>query len=195
MLGKFIVLYGINNLGKTTQAKLLVERLLHEECQAEYVKYPQYAREPFGPLINQYLRGGNPYNFSAREFQILSVLNRTQTETELQEKLNSGIHMVAEDYVGTGIAWGMGAGVDEQFLKTINSHLFKEDLAFYFQGTRFAEGVEREHVHEQDSELTERVRVAHEKLAKEYGWIPVKANRHKEVIHEEIWSIIQKTPV
>ena len=42
MRGKFIVLYGINNLGKTTQAKFLVEKLQSQGLRAEYVKYPIY---------------------------------------------------------------------------------------------------------------------------------------------------------
>lgn len=188
----FIVLYGLNNLGKTTQAQLLVERLRREGYPAEYIKYPQYALEPFGPLINQYLRAGNPNGFSAREFQLLSVLNRTQFETTLQAKLKKGIAIVAEDYVGTGIAWGMGAGVEEQFLKTINRHLLPEQLAFFLHGERFAESIEKGHTHEQDLELMERVRRAHEKLAKEYNWIAIAANHSREVVHEKIWEKVQQ---
>jgi thymidylate kinase len=43
MKGKFIVLYGINNLGKTTQAKLLVEKFQKEGLKAEYMKYAVYS--------------------------------------------------------------------------------------------------------------------------------------------------------
>src|SRR3989344_1802759 len=128
MNGHLIVLYGINNLGKTTQAKLLVDRLQAAGKQAEYLKYALYNIEPSGALINDYLRKGNPYNFSAREFQLLQVLNRTQYDAELRAKLAAGQWLVAEDYVGTGIAWGMGAGVDRQLLEKLNQHLVKEDL-------------------------------------------------------------------
>jgi dTMP kinase len=124
--GKFIVLYGINNLGKTTQAKLLVEKLNSAGLKAEYLKYPIYGLEPSGVLLNNYLREGNKYNLAPREAQIIYALNRTQYEKELLNKLENGITIIAEDYAGTGLAWGMAAGVDENFLKDINRNGFKQ---------------------------------------------------------------------
>lgn len=191
-VGKLIVLYGINNLGKTTQARLLVERLQREGNQAEYLKYGIYNLQPSGPLLDDYLRHGNPLNLTPREFQIIHVLNRTQYQPVLESKLASGIHIVAEDYIGTGIAWGMGAGVDENFLKQMNVHLIHEDLTFLFQGQRFSDGIEAAHKHEQDNELTEKVRLAHEKLADEFGWIRINANRSIEEISQEIWGKTKK---
>lgn len=189
--GKLIVLYGINNLGKSTQAKLLVERLLKEGYKAEYLKYPLYDLAPAGPLINNYLRGGNPHKFTPREFQVLQVLNRTQYEPVLKSKLEAGINIVAEDYLGTGLAWGLGAGVDEDFLKKMNSHLLKEDLAVLFEGQRFSAGIEEAHQHEQDDGLTEKVRQAHEKLADEFGWKRIKANETINEISEKLWQIVK----
>ena len=132
--GKFIVLYGINNLGKTTQAKLLVASLNKEGNKAEYLKYPIYDLEPSGPILNNYLRGGNIYNLSRRDVQFIYALNRTQYENELKNKLDRGINIVAEDYTGTGKAWGIGTGVDEKFLNDINAHLLKEDLGMLLDG-------------------------------------------------------------
>ena len=40
--GKFIVIYGVNNLGKTTQANMLVQKLKASGLKAEYLKYPIY---------------------------------------------------------------------------------------------------------------------------------------------------------
>ena len=138
----FIVLYGVNNLGKSTQAKLLVERLRKEGYAAEYLKYPVYDLEPSGPLINEYLRGGNPDELSRREVQILYAFNRTQFEPMLEKKLTAGIHIVAEDYIGTGLAWGVATGVDKKFLTRLNCRLRPEDLAFVFDGERFIEATE-----------------------------------------------------
>ncbi|MBU0649215.1 hypothetical protein KJ969_03930 [Patescibacteria group bacterium] len=190
MKGKFIVLYGINNLGKTTQAKKLVERLKREGHAAEYLKYPIYDLEPSGPILNDYLRNDNPYGLSAREFQIFTAMNRTQYDPALRKKLENGIMIVAEDYAGTGIAWGMGAGVDKSFLEKINSHLLKEDLAVLFDGQRFLDGVEAGHAHEKNDELTERVRQIHSALGREYGWRTIDANQDMETIHNQVWQLI-----
>jgi dTMP kinase len=192
MYGLFTVLYGINNLGKSTQAKLLVERMNAEGYKAEYLKYPIYDLEPSGPLINDYLRNSNPLKFTPRGIQLLYVLNRTQFEPVLKAKLEAGIHIVSEDYVGTGIAWGKGGGVDEPFLKDLNVHLIKEDMAFLFDGKRFTEATESGHTHETNDELTEKVRLAHLELGSEFGWKKIDANRSIEDIHEQIWGVVHK---
>ena len=185
--GKFIILYGINNLGKSTQAKKLVERLDAEGFKTEYLKYPIYDLEPSGLMLNNFLRQGNYYSLSPREAQIIYALNRTQYEKTLLEKLEDGINIVAEDYVGSGLAWGIGSGVDENFLKTINSHLLKSDLAFLFDGERFQEAIEKTHKFENDKLLIDNVREIHKRLGSEYGWINVNANLTIEQVHQVIW--------
>lgn len=188
--GKFIALYGINNLGKTTQAKKLVNYFKNKELKAEYLKYAVYDLEPSGKLLNDYLRNGNPYNLSSREFQILQVLNRQQYEPILIDKLNKGINIISEDYKGTGIAWGIAAGVDETFMKYVNKCLLEEDLVFLFDGERFLQGVEKNHMHENDKILTNKSRQAHLKLAKELGWEIINANRPEEDVTEGLIKII-----
>ncbi len=186
--GKLIVLYGINNLGKSTQAKLLVEKLKSEGLKAEYIKYPIYDLSPSGDILNDYLREGNFYDLSSREAQVIYALNRTQYQDKLISKLKDGVYIIAEDYKGTGIAWGLGAGVSEVFLKSINSHLIDEDLVFLFVGERFLEAMEKTHRHETNNDLTTKVRWAHLKLKEEYGWIKVNANLKIEEIRDIIWE-------
>lgn len=192
MRGKFIVLYGINNLGKSTQAKLLVERLEKEGHKAEYIKYPIYNLEPSGTLVNDYLRSGNPFNLSAREIQIIYVLNRQQFEPTVQEKLNQGITIIAEDYIAGGIAWGIGTGVEETFMKKINEHLLKEDMSFLFDGERFVQSTEESHKHETNNVLLDNVRNVYTRLAREYGWTVVDANKSIDEIHEMLWKKINE---
>ncbi|MDO8581474.1 MAG: hypothetical protein Q7S16_01235 [bacterium] len=192
MKGKLIVLYGINNLGKTTQAKMLTDRLRREKKDVVYIKYPIYTLAPSGPIVSAYLREGNPYALTPREFQTITALNRTQYESTLQAILERGTIVVAEDYLGTGIAWGEGAGVDPKFLRDINSALYKEDIAILLHGRRFTFSIEKNHTHEEDSTLMERVRVAHEQCADERGWIRVAVDGTKEYVHEKIWEIIKK---
>lgn len=193
MKGKFIVFYGINNLGKSTQAKKLADRLVAEGYKAEYLKYPVYDLEPSGKLINQYLREGNPYNLTAREVQLMYVWNREHYEPTLKHKLESGIHIVCEDYVGTGLAWGIGTGVDETFIKYLNAHLHKEDLAFLFDGDRFVEATEKTHKHETDEKLLDDVRQVYRRLGEEFGWSSINANDTIDQIHENIWQHVSKT--
>lgn len=193
MKGKFIVFYGVNNLGKTTQKDLLIKTLEAQGIDVEYLKYPIYDLEPSGPVINNYLREDNVYQLNQRELQLHYIINRTHYQPTLQQKLNSGIWIVAEDYTGTGIAWGIGGGVDKDYLIRMNNHLIKEDLSLYFYGERFTDGIEKGHKHENDSELTMKVALAHEELANMYNWKRIHANQSKEKVQADIWRHIQET--
>jgi len=190
--GKFIVLYGINNLGKTTQAKLLVKNLRMNGFKAEYVKYPIYNLAPVGKLINDYLRRGNPYKFSPREFQLLHFINKLNYEDFLKKKLTKGVNIVAEDYFGTTIAWGMGTGVDRKLLESFYPFLFREDAAFLFDGNRFIKSIEKNHKHETDDKLIRKVRKAHLMLGQKYKWQKINANLPIEVIQKIIFNKVKK---
>ena len=190
--GRFIVLYGINNLGKSTQAKALVEKLTSNGRKAEYLKYPVYGLEPTGPALNEYLRKGNPQKLDARQAQILYAKNREQYDPVLKKQLESGTDIVAEDYWGTGVAWGVGAGIEKDFLLELNRTFQFEDLAILLSGTRFETGIEKNHLHENDNEFTNRVDLVHQDLAKQFGWKIVNANQDKEKVAADIWELAEK---
>ncbi len=190
--GKFIVFYGTNNLGKTSQAKILLKKLNELGIKAEYLKYPLYQLEPSGSMIDSYLRKNNPFNLSAREAQLLYLINRAHYQETLKNKLENGIYIIAEDYIGTGIAWGLGAGVDLEFLEKINSFLTKEDLAILFDGERFEEAIEKNHKHETNNELMKKVRQIHLDLGKKYNWKKINANLKIEEVAKLIFSEVKK---
>jgi thymidylate kinase/dUTPase len=189
--GKFIVLYGINNLGKTTQAKMLVDRLKNCGYKAEYIKYPIYDLEPAGLLLNNFYRHGNPYNFSDRESQLLHYTDRISFEPLLKNKLNKGINIIAEDYFGTAVAWGSAAGTNNKLLKYLYSFLYPEDLSFLFDGTRFRDAIENDHYHETNFELSEKSRLAHIEIGMEYGWYKINANLPIMEINEILWHKVK----
>jgi len=190
--GKFIVIYGINNLGKTTQARLLVKNLKRNRLKAEYVKYPVYNLEPAGPLINGYLRKSNPYKFSAREVQLLHFIDRIKFEPILEKKLNHGVNIIAEDYFGTGVCWGIGGGVDKNLLFHLYKFVKKEDLVLLFDGKRFTHSIEEGHRNETDSLLIDKVRKAHLMAGKKFGWKKLNANLPLKKIENEVWEIVKK---
>lgn len=189
--GKLIVLYGINNLGKSTQAKLLVENLHNYGHKAEYLKYPIYDLEPTGPLINQIIRGGKKQEISEIELQTIYAQNRLDFQPELEKKLAKGINIVAEDYTGTGLAWGVAKGANFTELEKQNKNLIEPDMAVLLDGQRFIESKETQHIHEQNDELTERCRQVHLELAQKYGWQITNANKTIEQIAQDIWQIIE----
>lgn len=185
-----ITLYGINNIGKSTQAHLLVERLRAEGHAVEYVKYPIYELAPSGPFIHEQIKSGKGQNVSEEELQLWYTLNRFQFEPTLKAWLAEGKIVVAEDYIGTGLAWGMAKGADGEWLKTVNSSLLAPDFSILLDGERFTEAVEAGHAHETDAALMDRCRQTHLQLAKEQGWTVVPVVPGVEVVAENLWEVV-----
>lgn len=187
--GKFIVIYGPNNLGKLEQVKLVAERLRDIGKQAEVLKYPIYDLEPTGPKINAALRKG--LQLTSEELQREFAQNRRDYEPTLVKMLESGIWAIAEDYKGTGISWGVTYGIPLKVMEDINAGLIDEDMAILLDGERFGAGIEREHLHE-SGERWGQAREVHLDLAKRYGWEVVNANYSIERVTSEIWQFFEQ---
>lgn len=190
--GKFITIYGINNIGKSTHAQILTERLIQEGYDAEFLKYPNYNIEPSGKFLDHVLRGGGGQSIPEDELQLWFVLNRYQFQPEVEKKLAEGKILVVEDYVGTGIAWGVAKGLELNWMEAINRHLLREDLAIYMSGQRHLEAREEKHIHEQDDKLAERCRRVHEELADKYGWKRVELQREISDTAGLMWETVEK---
>jgi len=187
--GKFIVLYGANNLGKTTQAELLVEALKKKGIEVKYLKYPIYDLKPTGPAINEALRVGR--EISDREFQELFAQNRRDFESELVKMLEEGLWVVAEDYKGTGIAWGLVDNISLEEMEAMNKGLLDEDLSMLLDGEeRYVEGIEAGHRHEEGRDWV-KARDVHRQLAKRYGWRVVNVNQSVEKVHEDVCEVVK----
>lgn len=187
----FIALYGINNIGKTYHAKRLVERLNRLGKKAIYIKYPVYDLEPTGPFLNALLRKKGGQKIREEELQLWFVLNRYQFEPTLKKWLSQGIIVVAEDYTGTGIAWGHAKGVSLNELENMNKFLVQPDVNLLLEGRRKLQSREQVHVHEQNDQLIERCRKVFQKLGKKYAWRHIQVAEDKEVTAERIWKQLQ----
>ncbi|MEK9133035.1 MAG: hypothetical protein AAB606_05015 [Patescibacteria group bacterium] len=192
MKGKFITLYGINNIGKTTHAKRLVERLNKLGKKAVYIKYPIYDQNPTGPFLNDQLRRKKHQTIGENELQLWFVLNRYQFEPKLKKMLKEGRIVVAEDYTGTGIAWGTAKGANRRELENMNKFLVHEDFAVFMNGQRKMSSKESKHIHESNDALVHKCQAVFRNLARKYGWHTVKVAEDKEVTAARIWETVQR---
>lgn len=187
--GIFITIYGINNIGKSTQSKLLVDRLNDAGHKAKYVKYPVYDIEPTGPFLDKALRGGEQ-KISEDELQLWFIMNRYQFQPTLKKWLSEGYVVVAEDYIQTGIAWGVAKGLSQEWLESANNHLLKEDFSILMEGKRDKNAFEKGHVHEQNEELIEKCRKVFEELALKNNWLKLGVEEKIEDTSEKLWELI-----
>jgi dTMP kinase len=189
--GLFITIYGVNNLGKTTHCEILEKKLLEMGFKVKRIKYPVYSVEPSGSYINRVLREkGFRENISGEEFQLWYVLNRYQYQDELKKLIEDGYIVIAEDYSGTGIAWGIAKGVDPEWIIKANENLLKEDLAVLFTGERKLSSIEEVHKHEQNSELIERCRQVHLDLSDRFNWKKMKVEDEIEDTAKNLFEIV-----
>ncbi|HRN96154.1 MAG TPA: hypothetical protein PLD54_01770 [Candidatus Levybacteria bacterium] len=190
MRGKLIVLYGANNLGKTTQVEFLEKLLKDKNLPVKRIKYPIYNLDPTGPLINEVLRHGK--QMDEEELQRTYVQNRRDYEPTLKQMLDDDIYVIAEDYVGTGIAWGMVRGVSLVELEKMNEGLLPADISIVITGKRFETGKESTHRNETNDEIWNTAQEKHMLLAQRYNWHKVNANQSIKKVHEDIMKVLEE---
>lgn len=191
--GKFIVLYGANNLGKSKQLDMIEEEWKAMGRPYTRIKYPRY-ETPSGIILNIELRGDekDKMHLSDEEMQELFAYNRRDSEDELKRLLTLG-DVIGEDYVGTGKAWGLTLGVDRKKLDKFNEGLLEPDISLCLDGERFSSGIEKEHRHEAaGNDVWEKNRRFHQELGAEYGWEMIESHRSPEAVHQEIMIAIEK---
>ena len=196
--GKMVTIYGVNGIGKTTQVELLVRYLQSQGKQASRLKYPVYDLEPEGPFIYKYLRDSefrNEHELSTDELQVKYAENRRRYEPELRKRLDVGEWIVAEDYTGTGIAWGLTWGANLEYLEDINKDLHQPDLSILMHGERFDTAIEVGHRNETNADRIKICRNFHLLLGERYRWKPVNANQDIESVARDIEKLVDELSV
>jgi len=189
--GKFVTFYGVNNIGKSTHARILADRLKDEGFDPVYIKYPIYDLEPSGPYLNKILRDG-AQKISEEELQLWFTINRHQFETDLKKMLMEGKTIIAEDYIGTALAWGSAKGANEEWLEQINKYLLRSDMAILIDGERTKQAIEKDHIHETNDNLMRKARQAHLDVAKKYAWYIIKLQEKKEDTARLVWEGVKE---
>lgn len=95
---------------------------------------------------------------------------------------------MAEDYIGTGIAWGVVFGLSVNLLEEMNKDLVEPGVQILLDGPQRQNGIEKGHIHENDLELWKRSRQIHLELARRYGWIVVDASGTVENVASRVWD-------
>lgn len=185
-----ITVYGVNNVGKTTHTKTLVEKLKANGYDAVRIKFPVYDISPSGDYLNTLLRSGGAQFITEEELQLWFVINRYQFQPTLEKWLNEGKIVIAEDYIGTGVAWGTAKGASMEWLENLNKYLRKEDLAIFLDGPRTLQAVEKGHIHETNPTLVEKCREIHYQLEKKNKWHRVELQQEREDTFKLIWDFV-----
>jgi len=165
----FVAIYGINNIGKTTQVQLLKDNLTKQGKKVFTLKYPIYDIDPSGTFLHTVLRS-RQQTLTEEELQMWFALNRYQFQAKLEHLLATHDLVIAEDYTYTAVAWGSCKGLSQEWIEKINDKLIQPDLEILITGERSLETVEKGHIHENQHDLADKVSQKLLQLAKQKNW-------------------------
>lgn len=192
MKGLFIVIEGIDGSGKTTQTKLLVERLKEQNLSIIVTAEPSDG--PVGKHIKDILNGN--LNVPPQMLALLFAADRIEhVYFTIKPALEQGNIVVSDRYYYSSIAYQGGMGVDQNYIRCINSFIIKPDLAFLINvdplsaRKRLKDGRKQLQLTE-DEELQLKAFKIYEELVKQGDLIKIDGNSSIEKISNSIWEIV-----
>ena len=95
---------GLDGSGKSTQAKLLIERLKEEGCKVETIDFPRHG-EKSAWLVDEYLRGryGAAQEVGPYRASIFYACDRYDASFQIRKWLKEGKIVVADRYLASNI--------------------------------------------------------------------------------------------
>ena len=181
-----IAFEGLDQSGKETQARLLVEALRADGRRVETLSFPDY-ETAIGREIGEALAGRREYG--ADVMQLLYIANRFEKKPQMLEWLAAGAVVVCDRYVASSVAYGEAQGLDAAWLAEAQRYLPQPDLTFVLDiapdiaAARKRTNRDR---YERDLDLLARVRDSYRRQAAQPRWVLVDGERAKDVIAAEI---------
>lgn len=213
-MGKLIVIEGTDGSGKSTQFRLLTNRLESEQVKFQKLVFPQYS-EPSSALIRMYLGGEfgkSPSDVNAYAASAFYSVDRYASYRKVWGKWYEEGGLVVSDRYTTSNAVHQTSKEPEDKREDFLNWLYdfeydklglpRPDLVIYLDvPTDFTEKMLRHResetnthadIHEQDMQYLATCRRMGRAAAEHYGWTVIRcvrdgAMRSMEDIHEEIY--------
>jgi dTMP kinase len=202
MKGKFITFEGCEGSGKSTQLKLLSQKL--DELGVDYI----LTREPGGSEIAEKIRdiildGKNTAMCDECEALLYAAARVQHLKEKVAPALERGTLVICDRYIDSSLAYqGYARGLGEKFITEINSYALKEfcpDLTIFLNISPTA-AFERKHGADENDRMEqlgidfhERVYKGYLSLLKKYPRIsPVDCSGTKWETSEKIVSLLKQ---
>lgn len=204
--GKFITFEGGEGVGKSTQVKILVDRLKQNGIDVVLT------REPGGSpgaeeIRNLLVKGGTDKWHPKTEALLHNAARAEHVNRTIKPALDAGKWVISDRYVDSTLAYqGYGQGVDlDTLLKLhqLSTDDFWPDITIVLNGNELLRAQEREEVNANKEDRYERMGDDfHNKLQASFLDIAAKnpdrcqiisADGTIEEVAERVWNIIEKT--
>ena len=196
--GTFISFEGIDGCGKSTQVKILMDRLLEEGNECILV------REPGGTKISEDIRdillSNKNLDLSSRTEALLMTASRAQlTKEKIIPALISGKFVIADRFSDSTLAYqGGGRGLDLDYLISINDFATKgivPDITFNLDinpesAFNRSSSTELDRIENAGIELQKKVREYYKEISRRFAnrIFTIDGSNSISSIHSTIWE-------
>lgn len=188
--GVFICVEGLDGCGKTTQTKLLVERLEKKGYDAIYTAEPSGGE--IGSLIKEYCLHGETRVSSIVEALLFAADRCEHVEKEVIPALNEGKLVVSDRYVYSSLAYQGAAGLDLEWIEKINEHAIRPHLAVFIDvepETVIQRLKPRKSVME-NLGTQQKVREVYVKFVEKGELVKIDGNKSKQEVADDILTVV-----
>jgi len=187
--GVFIVIEGLDGSGKTTQAKTLTAKLCRTH-NAIYTAEPSKGK--IGMFIRNRVLYGEKRPPTAIEALLFAADRIEHVQNEVLPALAEGRVVICDRYVYSSLAYQGSAGLNLDWIETINQHALKPDLALFIDVDPEAVQARlksRKSVME-NLETQRKVREIYQKFIEKGELIRVNGDKPKNMVADEILSAV-----
>jgi dTMP kinase len=183
--GVFIVIEGLDGSGKTTQAKLLVEKLK--------IYNAVFTTEPSNGKTGTYIRNNCLYE-SARlptesEALLFAADRIEHCQTEVKPALEASKIVVCDRYIYSSLAYQGSAGLSLDWIKTINARALQPDFCVFIDvpPEKVIERLQRKKSVMETLETQQKVREVYLKFVEKGELVRVDGDKPIEAVSEELY--------
>ena len=193
MIGVLVNLEGIDGCGKSTQSKLLLEKLEGEGEKVIILKEP--TKRPHGQKLWDVLHGKR--KATNEEILELFVLDRIQhVEEKIQPALDDGAVVLMDRYYYSSMAYQVAGGIDVEDIRKKHAFAPKPDVVLIFD-LPVSVALERVKGHSDADEFEkeehlEKVREAYLNLENDSLVRIVDATGTPEEIFGNVWKLVSE---
>ncbi|ORM41910.1 putative thymidylate kinase [Babesia sp. Xinjiang] len=197
--GKLLVFEGIDRSGKSTQLKLLSQRLTDEGINHRLLKFPYYETD-CGKTLAAHLSSHGAVR-SRRAIHLLFSANRWEMMKDIVNSLVSGTHVLVDRYAFSGVAYSVGAeNLSYDWCIVPDDGLLSPDIVIYLDNPAHVSamrsnfGMER---YEKECKL-EAVRHVYDQFSKLPYWQSFDATLPEkelsDVVYEKVKDVLNSEP-
>ncbi len=199
---RFISFEGIDGCGKSTQAKLLLERLNNEGCKTILVREPGGTR--ISESVREILLTKGMDELEDRTEALLMTASRAQlTDEVIAPNLEAGNWVIADRFTDSTLAYqGGGRMLDLEWLIELNAFATNEllpDMTIIVdivpeEGERRRSQTDEDRIEKVGMDFQQNVRKMYKEIAKRFPDRIFITDGHNTVenIHESIWNEISR---